>query len=252
MKKPMMIALAASLLLALTACGPTGPAAELVTEDPTASPEVTATAEASASPSLEPTPSPAASDGDKETVTTYAPSDAGFDDLYSQADIVVLGTVMDEGKEWNQIRDLNDLSKESTEIFEMDMSYKFQVDECLKGSYKKGDTIQYNLYYRSKGRNDKDFTMISTFLAPVKGNQYLIFVKRDPSFDNIYYSDVEPHCFELKSDKKIYLYINDKKLEGWGGQAMAAGIEYGSAKAEMGVGAAAASPSASAAATKKP
>lgn len=248
----MMIALSGLMVLALAACGQTGPSPDLVSDEPTASLAATPSAEPSASPTLEPTPSPAVSESIDETFSSYAPSDAGFDTLYAQADIVVLGTVMDEGKEWNQIRDLNDLTKESTELFEMDMSYKFQIDECLKGSYKKGDAIQYNLYYRSKGKNDKDYTMISTFIAPVKGNQYLIFVKRDPSFDNIYYSDVEPHCFELKSDKKIYLYINDKKLEGWGGKPMAEGIEYGSAKAEMGVNAAASAPSASAAATKKP
>ncbi len=241
MKKLLIPVLLLALLLCFTACSRNTIQPVLST---TPSPEADASPSPEESDASEPTPTP---------LPEYEPdlavpevSDAGFDELYKASSFVFLGTVDDDGEEWNSVRDVNDLSKPNATVFEMDMSFKFTLKEVLKGDdqVKVGDTIQYNLHYRDKYPGDNDYTMDENYFAPVKGSTYLVFLERDPDdtgvLSNYYYVAADPHCFELRSDNKLYIYTNLTKdgkslADTWGNGQGKTGVAYASAKQEMNV-----------------
>lgn len=229
MKKSIILVLVLATITLLTACSGNGIGVVMqTTPTPAAG---TASAAPGESGALLPTPSPAAA---QQTEINYTVSDAGFDELFKEAELVVLGTVMDDGEEWNSVRDVDDLSKPSTTIFMMDMSYTLKIDEVLKGDVKVNDSVKYNIAYRDKFKGESDYTMNENFLAPVKGSQYLLFLMRDPSFDDIYYVYTEPHAFELKNDT-LFIYTKMDIKDSWGGGDGVTGVLYGSAKKEMGI-----------------
>lgn len=232
MKKRLIPVLLLVLLVLLSACSK--PKLDPVMSN-TPAPEEEQTATATPA-SVTPTPAPATPT--PAPVTELDPvveiSDAGFDERYKKASFVLLGTIEDDGVEWNSCRDKDDESKPNPTVFMMDMSFKFKVTECLKGNLKAGDVIKYNLFYREKYPGDSDYSMNDTYLAPEKGHTYLIFMEQDPTFTDTYYVDTEPHCFELKDDK-LYIYTLLDIKDKWGdGQGMT-GVSYASAKLEMGI-----------------
>lgn len=236
MKKTLCLLLAASLLLAFTACTNTEPTPDMLGTpvvspgDASGEPTIEPTLDPTQLPSFQPTPTlVSAVDPDAESMVDAIPSDAGFDELFKKAEVVALVKVMDEGEEFNTIPDVKG-------AYIYDMTFKVQVEESLKGSFKKGDTFQYNLAYKEKlDDKAKDFTFNEFYYAPVKDNTYLLFLAPDPTFGTskkMYYNDFDPHCFELR-ENKLFLYTLKAQIGDWGGDEMRAGIDYASAKKEM-------------------
>ena len=106
----------------------------------------------------------------------------------------------------------------------------------LPGDVKAGDTIQYNVHYRDKYPGEDDYTVDANYLAPVKGNTYLIFIEPDPEEElkQYCYPGIEPHCFELKDDT-LYIYTNREIKDTWADGQGVEGVKYASAKLEMGI-----------------
>lgn len=230
MKKALLPVLLLALLLCFTACNSNTLDPVISTTPSADAGEATPGADGTAAPT--PTVAPVA----EPDYAVVEISDAGFDELYNQSTYVLLGTVEDDGVEWNSCRAPGDASKPNETVFEMDMSFKFTIVECLKGDLKAGDTIQYNVHYRDKYPGEDDYTVDANYLAPVKGNTYLIFVEPDPEEElkQYCYPGIEPHCFELKDDT-LYIYTNREIKDTWADGQGVEGVKYASAKLEMGI-----------------
>lgn len=177
-------------------------------------------------------PTPTALSGGVEE--NYEILDAGLKELFSNAAYVVLVDVQADGVEWNAARDENDMSKPRDDIFLMEVSYPVKIVESFKGGLKKDDTIHYNIAYREKYSPESEYIMDAAYHPVEKGKRYLLFLQKDPDFDDIYYVNTQPHCFELQGDK-LFLHSAIAGMENWNNGVGTSGIDYAQAKTQMGV-----------------
>lgn len=118
------------------------------------------------------------------------PTASTIESLAVSSDIIAIGEYKNFVKTWNMARDINDITKEASDISVLGDIYDFNVTKSLKGDIKNNSIIQVNIQ-----RKNID-TIDERYITPELNKKVVLFLKKDRNF-GIYYASMEPFQFEI-------------------------------------------------------
>jgi hypothetical protein len=127
---------------------------------------------------------------------TDYPIASTIENLATSSDIIVIGEYKNFVKTWNMARDINDITKEASDISVLGDIYDFDVTKSLKGDIKNNSVIPVNIQ-----RKNRD-TIDEKYIAPELNKKIVLFLKKDANF-GVYYATMEPFQFEILSNTSL-------------------------------------------------
>lgn len=160
------------------------------------------------------------------------PSTSDLNKMITEADVVVIGEYESFDSKWNMARNPNNIMEEDLENYVEGHLYNFNISELIKGTTN-SDKIKINHRFAetitleesdavigSNGIIKKEATKVINkeienrdplYIEPTLGNKYMIFLKKDKTFEN-YYGAIEPFEIMFDENNTAKLQTNIKNI----------------------------------------